>query len=75
VPAPHQVRADVLAGPHQIPGGFIRVTRNPHRRDLSQQGQPGQMLGVAGIGLYPVPGRPLKLRGCRDQTLSPCIQQ
>jgi hypothetical protein len=45
---PHQVSADVLAGTHQIPGGFIRLTRNSHRRYLSKQRQPSQMPGLIG---------------------------
>ncbi|MCY1245360.1 hypothetical protein D9M72_585070 [compost metagenome] len=61
VPGPHEVRADVLAGAHQIPGSFIRVARDPHGCYLSQQGQPGKMLGIAGIGLDPVSRGPLQL--------------
>lgn len=59
VPDPHEIRADVLAGAHQIPGSLIGVARDPHWCYLSQHGQPGQMLGIAGIGLHPVHGRPL----------------
>lgn len=68
---PHQIRADVLAGAHQITGSLVRRAWDPHRGYLSQQGQPGKMLSIARIGLHPVPGRSLKLRGCRDQALDP----
>lgn len=75
VPGPHQVRPDVLAGTDQIPGGLIREARNPYRGYLPQQGQPGQMFGVAGISLHPVPGRTLELGRCRNQALDPCTGQ
>lgn len=31
VPGPHEIRADVLAGPHQILGCLLRGDRDPHR--------------------------------------------
>ncbi len=49
MPGPHQIRPHILAGTHQIPGSLIRAVRNPYRGYLPQQGQPGQMFGVAGI--------------------------
>lgn len=69
VPGPHEIRADVLAGTHQITRRFIRVARDPHGCYLSQQGQPGQMLGIAGISLDPVARGPLQLGRCGDQAL------
>jgi hypothetical protein len=75
VSGPPQVNADVLAGTHQIPGGFIRLTRNPHRRYLSKQRQPSQLLGITGIGLHPAPGRALEFGGRRNEALDPCIGQ
>lgn len=67
VPGPHEIRADVLAGPHQILGCLLRGGRDPHRGDLAQQGQTGQMLGIPGIGLHPVPGGSLEFGRRRDR--------
>ena len=57
VPGGHQIPAAVLAGPHQIPGGFLAAAGNRHLGDLAQMQQPGQMRGITGIGLDPIPGR------------------
>jgi hypothetical protein len=57
VPGRHQIRADVLVGPDQIPGGLLLAARDGHRHDLAQVQQPGQVPGVAAVGLDPVPAR------------------
>ena len=75
VPRPHQITAAVLPGPHQIPGRFLLDARHRHRDDLIQMQQPGQMQRIPGIGLHPIPGRPLQLRRRRDHTPDPRIGQ
>ena len=75
VPGPHQVRRGRPRGHAPDPGQPHPRGQEPVRGYLSEQGQPGQMLGVAGIGLHPVSGRPLKLRRCRNQALDPCTGQ
>ena len=71
MPRRHHIPAAVFAGPDQIPGGFLLHAGNRHRHDLAQMQQPGQMPGVAGIGLHPIPRRPLQLRRRRHHTLDP----
>jgi hypothetical protein len=61
MPRRHQIPAHVLAGPHQIPGGLGLGGRDRHRHDLAQVQQPGQMPGIAGVGLDPIPAWPLQL--------------
>ena len=63
VPRPHQISAGVFAGSHQVPGGFLGLGGDPHRRQLPDAQQPRQPLGVAAVGLDLVPGRALQLRG------------
>jgi hypothetical protein len=71
MPRTHEVAADILAGTDQIPGSLLAHARDRHLDDLTQVQQTGQMQRVAGIGLDPVPGRPLQLRRRRDPTLDP----
>jgi hypothetical protein len=52
---------------HQIPGGLLFHTRHRNRDDLVQMQQPGQMPGIAQVGLDPIPRRALQPRRGRDQ--------
>jgi hypothetical protein len=72
---PHQVSAGVLTGPDQIPGRLHFLLRDSDRGDLSQAQQPGQMRGVAGIGLDPIPRRPDQLRRRRDRATDLILRQ
>ena len=75
MPRRHQIPADVLAGPHQIPRRFLLDAGHRDRDDLAQVQQPGQMPGVAHVGLDPIPGRALQLRRRRDLALDPLAGQ
>ena len=55
MPGPHQIRPGGLPGPHQVPSGLLALGRYPHRHDLVQPQQPGQMQRVPRVGLDPVP--------------------
>lgn len=68
---PHQISSGVFAGPHQIADRLDLGLRDRHFGDLTQPQQPGQVCGVAGIGLDPIPGRALQLRRCGDQASHP----
>jgi hypothetical protein len=61
MPGAHQVAADVLAGPNQVPGGFLGDARDSDRDDLSDLEQLGQQQRVLGVGLDPIAGRPGEL--------------
>ena len=63
VSGPHQIRAGRFPGPDQVPGGLLLGGGDPHRSELIQAQQLGQVQGIAGVRLDPVPGRPLQLRG------------
>jgi hypothetical protein len=63
MPSPHQVRAGVFSGPDQIPGRLLGHRRHPHPGQLPNVQQPGQPLSVAPVGLDPIPGWALQLRG------------
>lgn len=65
----HQVRPAVLPCPDQVPGCFLIGRGNPHPGDLSQLQQPGQVQGVTGVCLDPVPGRALEFGRGRDHCL------
>ena len=71
MPGPHQVTADVLAGPDQVPGGLLGDRGDPDRDDLSDLQQLGQQQRVLGVGLDPVTGRPGQLRGRGDLAADP----
>jgi hypothetical protein len=45
----HQIGPGRLPSPDQIPGGLLRLGRDPHRHHLIQAQQPGQMQRVPGI--------------------------
>jgi len=75
MPGAHQVTATVLTGTHQIPGRFLGHAGHRDLHDLTQVQQPGQMRGITGIGLDPIPGRTLKLRRRGHQTHDPGSQQ
>jgi len=47
--------ADVLPGPDQIPRRLGRHVRDRHHHDLPGMLQPGQVPGIAGVGLDPIP--------------------
>jgi len=42
----HQVAANILSSPHQVPRRFLLHTRDRDRDDFSEVQQPGQMPGV-----------------------------
>lgn len=67
MPGSHEVAAAVVTGPHQVTGSFLAGGGDPHCGDLSKMEQSGQMSGVAGIGLDPVPSRTDQLRWRRGQ--------
>ena len=69
VPNPHQIRAGILARSHQIPHRLHVGLRHRDRGDLIQPQQPGQMRGITGIGLNPIPGRPDQLRRRSDHAV------
>lgn len=69
--APPPVTAHILSGPDQVPSRPRVRTRDRYRHDLAQVEQPGQVPGIPGIGLDPVPTGPLNRRGRRDQALDP----
>jgi hypothetical protein len=71
VPRRHQVPTDILAGPHQVTGGFLLDAGHGDRDDLSQVQQAGQMPGIAQVGLDPIPARALQPRRRRDQAGDP----
>jgi hypothetical protein len=75
VPRRHQIPADILAGPHQVPRGFLLDAGHRDRDDLPPVQQAGQMPGVAHVGLDPVPGRALHPRRRRDPALNPSPDQ
>lgn len=66
---PNQIRAGILASTHQIAGSLDLPLGHRYRRDLTQAEQPGQMRGVTGIGLDPIPARPDQLRGRRHSAI------
>lgn len=66
MPCAHQIPAAVLPGPHQVPGCFLIDAGDRHRGDLVQAQQPGQMHGITGVGLDPIPGGFLQLGGSDD---------
>ena len=75
MPGRHQIPAAVLAGPHQIPRRFLLHTRDRHRDDLAQVQQPGQMPGIAGIGLDPIPAGRCNFDGAATRQSMPCAGQ
>ena len=62
MPGPHQILPGGFPGADQIPGGLLGRARDPHRHNLIQPQQPGQMQGVSRVGLHPIPGRAMQLR-------------
>jgi hypothetical protein len=66
MPRGHQVPADILSGPHQIPRRFLFHARDGDRDDLPEMQQPGQVPGIAHVSLDPIPGRALQPRRRRD---------
>jgi len=71
MPHPHQISAGIFAGPHQISDRLDLTLGHRHFGDLTQTQQPGQMRGIAGSGLDPIPGRALQLRRRGNQALHP----
>jgi hypothetical protein len=64
----HQISAAVLAGTHQIPGCFLRHSRDRDFHDLAQMQQPGQMTGIPGVGFNSISRRANQLRRRGHQT-------
>jgi hypothetical protein len=62
VPRRHQIAPHIVSSPDQVPRRFLLHPRHSDRDDLPEVQQPGQMSGVAAVGLDPVPGRALQLR-------------
>jgi hypothetical protein len=75
VPRGHQIRADILAGPHQVPGCFLLDAGHRDRDDLTQVQQPRQVPRIPHVGLDPIPRRALHSRRGRDQALDAFIGQ
>jgi hypothetical protein len=61
VPAAHQIAPGVLAGPDQVPSGLLLDAGNLDLDELVHPQQPRQQQRVTGIGLDPIPSRPLQL--------------
>ena len=57
----HQVAADLLTHPGQMPDRLDELRRHHHRGQLPGHRQPRQQLGVFSIGLDPIPRRPRRL--------------
>ena len=55
VPRPQLILLRGFARPHQVPQGFMRRIRHPHRRQISTAITPGQLLGIPPVGLHPIP--------------------
>src|SRR6476620_815080 len=75
VPGTHQIATDVFPGTDQIPCSFLVRRWNSYPGDLTQLQEPGQMQRVLCVSFYPVPGRALELRWCRDHCVDPGGQQ
>ena len=71
MPDPHQIRTGILASPHQIAHRLDVPLGHPHRGDLTKPQQPGQMRGITGVGLDPIPSRALQLRRRCHQAFHP----
>jgi hypothetical protein len=67
MPSGHQVPANVLTSPDQVAGRLRLRGRDRHLDDLAEMQQPGQVAGIAGTGLDPVPAGVLQLRRRRHQ--------
>ena len=63
VPDPHQVSACVFPGPDQVPRRLLGDRGHGDLDDLPELEQPRQVQRVPGVGLDPVAGRALELRG------------
>ncbi len=63
VPNPHQIRAGIFAGPDQIAHRLHLGLGHGDRGDLTQAQQPGQMRGITGIGLDPIPAGRINFDG------------
>ena len=66
---PHQIRAGIVAGPHQITHRLHLSVRHGYDGEVTQAQQPGQMRSITGVGLDPIPGRTDQLRRCCHHTL------
>ncbi len=75
MPGPHQIAPDILPGPHQVPGRLLLHTRHHHLDELINQQQPSQQLRVPGVGLHPIPVRPLQLRRRPHRAPHPMLDQ
>jgi hypothetical protein len=69
MPRRGQVGADVFTGTDQVPRRLLFHAGHRDRHDLAQVQQPGQVPGIAHIGLDPIPRRTLQLRRRRDQAI------
>ena len=54
----HEVAARVLAGVHEVTRTLLAGARRAHRGELAEAQQPGQLEGVAAVGLDALVGRP-----------------
>lgn len=64
-----------FSSPHRVSGRLPAEARDHDRGDLVEQVQPGQVVGIAGIGFDAVPGRALESQGGRYQTADACRGQ
>ena len=67
--AAHQIHPHRVTSTNQIPQRLLLIAGNPDRMKLAGQQQPHQMLGVATIGLDPIPARARDLARRRDHAL------
>jgi len=70
MPGRHQIPANILPSPHQIPRRLRLRVRHRDRDDLTQMQQPSQMPSITSVGLHPIPAGPLQLRRRCDLTVN-----
>ena len=75
MPDPHQITADILTGPHQIPRRLLLGIGQAYFHDLIQPQQPAQMFGILGVGFDPIPRRPGQFRWRRHRTHDPAAAE
>ncbi len=75
MPHPHQIRAGILASPHQVTHCLHLSIGNGDRGELTPPQQAGQMRGITGVGIDPIPGRTDQLRWRRHHAFDLGIGQ
>ena len=73
VTGPHQIHADVLAGPHQVAQLLLFGLRHPDGTKLSGQEQASELGRVALVGLDPVLGSAQDVARGADRDRKPAV--